>query len=143
MSEQENVQIVKEAYAAFMRGDIPAILNTLADSVVWFLPGPTDVIPVAGERRGREQVEEFFSILDETQEAQQFEPQEFIAQAEKVVVQGHYRWRIKSTGREAASDWVHVFTFRDGKVVEFREYYDTAAVAEAYRETSAQAAQTT
>lgn len=143
MSEQENVQIVKEAYAAFTRGDIPAILNALTDDVVWFLPGPTDIVPVAGERRGREQVGQFFSTLDENQEALQFEPQEFIAQGEKVVVLGHYRWRIKPTGRVFASEWVHVFTLRDGKVVGFHEYYDTAAIVEAYRTTSAQTAQAT
>ena len=140
MSEQDNLQIVKEAYASFTRGDIPAILNTLSDDVVWFLPGQTDLVPVAGERRGRDEVGQFFSALDENQEVKEFEPQEFIAQGEKVVVLGQYRWRVKSTGREFSSDWAHVFTLRDGKVVGFHEYYDTAACADAYRAASAQTA---
>lgn len=137
MSEQDNIQIVKEAYAAFKRGDIPAVLDKLSDDVVWFLPGPADILPVAGERRGREQVGQFFSALDENQEARQFEPQEFVAQGEKVVVLGQYRWLVKNTGREFASDWAHVFTVRDGKVVGFREYYDTFACVDAYRAASA------
>ena len=140
MSEQDNLQIVKEAYAAFKRGDIPAILNTLSDDVVWFLPGQTSLVPVAGERRGREEVGQFFAALDENQEVKEFEPQEFIAQGEKVVVLGQYRWRVKSTGREFSSDWVHVFTVRDGKVAGFKEYYDTDACADAYRAASAQTA---
>ena len=140
MSEQENLQIVKAAYAAFKRGDIQAILNTLADDVVWFLPGPTDIVPVAGERRGRDEVGQFFSALSENQTAEQFEPQEFIAQGEKVIVFGQYRWRIKATGREFVSDWVHVFTLRDSKVGGFREYYDTAACADAYQAAAAQTA---
>ena len=140
MSEQDNLQIVKEAYAAFKRGDIPAILNTLSDDVVWFLPGQTSLVPVAGERRGREEVGQFFAALDENQEVKEFEPQEFIAQGEKVVVLGQYRWRVKSTGREFSSDWVHVFTLRDGKVAGFKEYYDTDACADAYRAASAQTA---
>jgi ketosteroid isomerase-like protein len=140
MSEQDNLQIVKDAYAAFKRGDIPAILNTLSDDVVWFLPGQTSLVPVAGERHGREQVGQFFSALDESQEVKEFEPQEFIAQGEKVVVLGQYRWRVKSTGREFSSDWVHVFTVRDGKVAGFKEYYDTDACADAYRAASAQTA---
>jgi len=140
MSEQDNLQIVKEAYASFKRGDIPAILNMLSDDVVWFLPGQADLVPVAGMRRGREQVGQFFSVLGENQEAEQFEPQEFVAQGEKVVVLGQYRWRIKSTGREYASDWVHVFTLRDGKVAGFKEYFDTGACADAYRAVSAQTA---
>jgi ketosteroid isomerase-like protein len=32
-----------------------------------------------------------------------------------------------------ASDWAHIFTIRDGKVVKFREFLDTAVAAEAYR----------
>ena len=140
MSEQDNLQIVKDAYAAFKRGDIPAILNTLSDDVVWFLPGQISLVPVAGERRGREEVGQFFAALDENQEVKEFEPQEFIAQGEKVVVLGQYRWRVKSTGREFSSDWVHVFTVRDGKVAGFKEYYDTDACADAYRAASAQTA---
>ena len=140
MSEQENTQIVKDAYAAFKRGDIPTILNMLADDVKWFLPGPTDIIPVAGERHGREQVGQFFSALDQNQEAKEFEPQEFVAQGDKVVVLGHYVWRIKANGREYGSDWAHVFTLRDGKVVKFQEYYDTGTCADAFRTASAQTA---
>lgn len=135
MAEQENVRVVQEAYAAFKRGDIPSVLDACTDDVDWFLPGLPDIILVAGQRRGREQVGQFFAAINEHQEVQQFDPQEFIAQGDKVVVLGHYQWRIKTTGRPFESDWVHVFTLRDGKIAKFREYYDTAAGVEAYRAT--------
>jgi hypothetical protein len=35
-------------YAAFKRGDVTGALNTLADDVGWFLPGPKDIIPFVG-----------------------------------------------------------------------------------------------
>jgi ketosteroid isomerase-like protein len=35
--------------------------------------------------------------------------------------------RIRATGREASFNCVHVWTLRDGLVVRFREYADTAA----------------
>lgn len=143
MAEQENVRIVQEAYESFKRGDIQALLGTLADDIEWTTPGPTNTLPLAGQRRGREQVAEFFSLLDETQESQHFEPKEFIAQGDTVVVLGNYRWRVKSTGRTIESDWVHVFTVRDGKTMNFREYFDTAAAVEAQRTTTAQTAQAT
>jgi ketosteroid isomerase-like protein len=31
------------------------------------------------------------------------------------------------------ADLVHIFTFADGKVKRFQEYYDTAATLDAYR----------
>lgn len=47
MSEQQNIQTVKDAYAAFERGDVPAILAMLTDDVGWEMPGPAE-IPYAG-----------------------------------------------------------------------------------------------
>ena len=47
MSEQTNVEVVHQAYAAFGRGDIPAVLSALTDDVEWTLQGPP-VIPWAG-----------------------------------------------------------------------------------------------
>ena len=41
---------------------------------------------------------------------------------------------MKKTGKRAASDWMHVFTVKDGKVVHFREFTDTAKFADAWRE---------
>src|SRR5215210_5597289 len=99
MAEQENIRLVQALYAAFGRGDIPALLDALTDDVEWWEPGPTDVLPWAGLRRGSDQVGQLFRVLDEVEEVQQFQPQEFVAQGDRVVVLGHERCRIKSTGR--------------------------------------------
>jgi ketosteroid isomerase-like protein len=34
-------------------------------------------------------------------------------------------------------DWIQVFTVRNGKIAAFREFYDSAAIAAAYRRESA------
>ena len=133
MGEQYNLRLVREFYAAFKRGDIAGVLHTLADDVGWFLPGPKDISPIVGQRQEHEQVAQLISRLTETDDADQFEPREFIAQGGKVVALGHYRWRVKPTGDSYASDLVHVFTVHDGKVSNFREYLDTHAWAAAYR----------
>jgi uncharacterized protein len=44
---------------------------------------------------------------------------------------GHYAATIRKTGRKAASDWVHIFTVRNGKVAAFLEFTDTAEFARA------------
>jgi hypothetical protein len=48
MSAEENVKTAEEGYAAFGRGDLPAILELLTDDIEWIEPGPPDVIPAAG-----------------------------------------------------------------------------------------------
>ena len=79
MTEQKNVQLIQELYAAFGRGDVPAILDQLTDDVVWYDPGPPEV-PHAGRYSGREGVGRFFARTDETLEIDEFAPTEFLAQ---------------------------------------------------------------
>ncbi len=131
MSQQENTRLVQQCYENFKTGDIQSLLNLLSDDITWELP-EIENVPFSGRRQGREQVGQFFTTVAETQNVLQFEPQEFIAEGDKVVSLGSYRWLVKSTEREFTSKWVHVFTVRDGKIVAFLEYTDTAAAAAAY-----------
>jgi uncharacterized protein len=137
MSRKANVQLVEQAYANFKEGNIPAILEALAADVDWFIPGPTELIPFVGRRRGPGEVGEFFAALAASQSALKFEPREFISQGDKVVVLGHQQWTVKSTGQTYEDDWAHVFTIRKDKIVQFREYHDTHAEATAHRSPAA------
>jgi ketosteroid isomerase-like protein len=76
MSEHSNVNTLIDAYASFKRGEIESVLKVLADDVEWITPGPPEVIAVAGARRGKQQVAEFFSTLNEQEDVERFEPQE-------------------------------------------------------------------
>src|SRR5712692_3182890 len=132
MSEQENTAIAQQAYNNFKTGNIEALLDQLSADVTWQLPEMKGV-PLAGKRSGRDGVADFFATVARDQEVLEFEPREFVAQGDKVVSLGHYKWRVKDTGREFATDFVHIFTVRDGKIAAFREHFDTAAVAAAYQ----------
>jgi len=133
MSEAQNTKVVQDAYAAFGRGDIPALLGLMADGIHWRpVIGTASHVPFSGERTGKPGVAEFFKRVAETEDFQQFEPREFVAQGDTVVAIGHYRATAKATGRTFDSDFVMVFTLRDGKVVAFREFTDSAAVNAAF-----------
>ena len=135
MSEQ-NVAVVQQVYNNFKAGNIQALLDMLPDNVTWHVP-EIEGVPFAGKRTGRDAVRDFFVGVEANQETLEFEPREFIAQGDKVVSLGHYRWRVKTTGREFSSDFAHVFTVRDGKFVSFQEYTDTASAARAYQKSAA------
>ncbi len=132
MSERNNTAIAQQAYDNFKKGDIQALLNLMSDDIIWELPEIEDV-PIAGSRSGRDAVGEFFAMMARDQDVIVFEPREFVADGDKVVALGHYQWRVRDTDREFATDFVHVFTIRNGKIVAFREHFDTAAVAAAYQ----------
>jgi ketosteroid isomerase-like protein len=133
MANQDNTKLVQEGYAAFSRGDVQAVLNMMADDVVWVTPGPRDILHMAGERHGRAQVAEFFSTLNEAEEVERFDPHEFIAQGDKVVALVSYRSRVRATGRTIETELAHVFTLRNGKIAEFREFFDTAVAVAAFQ----------
>ena len=140
MSEQQNLALLQAFYAALKRGDVTGLLNTLADDVAWFVPGPKDIIPLVGQREGSRQVVQILSKLSEMQDAEQFDIREFVARGE-VIALGHYRWRIKSNGQFYESDWAHAFAIRDGKISSFEEYVDTYAWAGACHRFQAHAGQ--
>ena len=131
MNERTKVGVVQQAYEAFGRGDIPAVLDLLTDDVQWTLQGPS-VIPFAGTFRGREGIVEFYSLVGETLEFEQFEPREFVAQGDMVVVVGYERSVVKQTGRRFEQEWAHVYTLRDDKIATGRFFENTAAEVEAF-----------
>jgi len=132
MDPQENTKLVQQGYQHFKSGNIPALLDMLSDNVEWVFPELKGVA-VTGTRRGRKEVADFYAKLAETQETLSFEPREFVAQGDKVVVLGHYSFRIKATGKQFESDWAEVFTIKNGKIARFQEYANTAAAMVAYQ----------
>jgi len=132
MDPQENTKLVQQGYQHFKSGNIPALLDMLSDNVEWVFPELKGVA-VTGTRRGRKEVADFYAKLAETQETLSFEPREFVAQGDKVVVLGHYSFRVKATGKQFESDWAEVFTIKNGKIARFQEYANTAAAMVAYQ----------
>ena len=132
MTEQENLEIVHNTYAAFGRADLDGILSLLDPQVSWRTPGAPD-LPTGGLRRGVAEVREFFGLLLNTFDIQDFSPTDFLAQGDKVVVLGTSREGPKGTGRLVNFRWVHIFRIQHGKIVEFEEPADVSELVEAFR----------
>ena len=132
MTPQKNTAVIKEAYEAFTHGDIQGMLERMTEDVRWTFPGLRDVIPYAGEFKGRAAVARYFELLAASEDVQAFEPREFVAEGDSVVVCGYYRSRVKATGREIEGEWVETFHMHNGKIVSSQYYVDTAAMVAAY-----------
>jgi len=131
-NEDANVQAVMKIYQAFGNGDIEGIIAMLDAGIDWEFYGP-ESIPFAGHHRGHQEILRFFGTIAETIEVESFGPEaEFLAAGDRVAVPGHERVRVKANGNVFETHWLHLFTFRDGKVVRLREYYDTAAMQAAF-----------
>jgi hypothetical protein len=132
MSEQHNLDVIRSLYGAFGRGDLDGVLAALDPEVSWRTPGAPD-LPTAGLRHGIPAVREFFGLLLTTFDIADFHPQDFLAAADKVVVLGTSREGPKGSGRLVDFRWVHVFTFRNGKIVAFEEPADVSALVREFR----------
>lgn len=129
---RSNLEIVQELYAAFGRGDLPAMFTLLDPNIQWDYSGPSE-IPWAGSFRGHDGVGKFLAAISANVEIERFESRSFITQGEHVVVLGFERVRVKQTGRVFEVYWAHAYTLSGGKIVTFREYTDTAATSVAFR----------
>ena len=128
-----NVKIVQQLYAAFDRRDINAILDLLNPNVEWGEP-PNPFNPAAGIRRGHAGFIEWLNIGKESEEILVLEPQRFLTGNETVAVAGYTKCLAKPTGRSYETDFVHLFTLKDGKITRFQEFFDTYAAGEAFRQ---------
>ena len=137
MSAERNTQIVKDAYAAFLRGDVEGIVGLVTDDVEWEgVKGTEGVLPQSGVRRGKDGVRLFFAQVNDTIAFERFELKQYIASDAAVVALGYYAGKAKATGNSMGSDWVMVFEFRDGRIARFREFTDSAAVVRAFGRSS-------
>lgn len=128
MCIEENVQTVKDFFAAMGRGDRDALLAVVADDIEWIIPG--EDWPLAGTHRGHAGLADLLEKASKTMDTST-EPREFIAQGDRVLVVGFATGKVKATNKSFEDQWIFAITVRDGKLTNIREYIDTQALARA------------
>jgi hypothetical protein len=131
MNEQENTKLAAQMYETFMAGNVEGFLNLFSDDASWHSP-EIENVPLNGKFSGRENLAAFISGIDEHEEFLKFEPTEFIAQGDRVVVLGNFLARSKTTDKQYATDFAHIITVKDGKITSFYEFFDNAAAGKAH-----------
>ena len=129
MSIEENVQTVKDLFAALGSGDKHRLLSLVVEDIEWIIPG--EDWPLAGTHRGHAGLAEVLQKASDEVEMTYPEPPEFVAQGDRVLVVGVATGKIKATNRAFKDNWVFAITVRNGKLTNIREYVDTQALARA------------
>ncbi|HUR21134.1 MAG TPA: nuclear transport factor 2 family protein [Vicinamibacterales bacterium] len=122
-----NVQLAKDIYAAFGRGDIPTVLAAFHPDIEWrqaegnpyhldgsAWTGPQAVLDNLFMRLGAEW--DGFTVAVRT----------FHDAGDSVVAEGRYTGTYKPSGKTLDCQLCHVLRFQDGKLVSFQQYLDTA-----------------
>ena len=128
MSTQENVQTVKDFFAAMGSGDKQGLLALTSEDIEWIIPG--EEWALAGTHRGHAGLADLLQKASEM-ETSLPEPPEYVAQGDRGLVVGVATGKIKATNKPFKDNWVFDITVRDGNVTNIREYIDTQALARA------------
>ncbi len=116
----ENITVVDALYQAFLSGNLPQMLETLSEDVVWTQPGSTRLSKI---HQGRDAVIGFF--LDIAQYGLTVRPIEYFSHAEKVLAVVDVE-----LGGERANE-VDRFDLREGLIVAVEHIGDTEMLSRA------------
>jgi uncharacterized protein len=123
---QQNRDLIQSLYDAFARGDGATVLGSLTADAEW---NEAEGSPYADRNPyiGAQQVGEgvFGRLLADYQDFA-VKPELLVAEGEHVVAFGRYSGRRASSGEALDAQFVHHWRIRDGKVISFQQYTDTA-----------------
>jgi uncharacterized protein len=125
----ESAKLTASIYEAFERGDVQA-LSVLFDPRVQVRQSP--LLPWGGVYQGYLGIIKFVSKLLEHVESR-VAVDEYMESGEQVVVIGHTRGHVRATGKEFSVRFVHIWSLKDGRVVRYEPYIDTAKMLEALK----------
>ena len=122
-----NLDQLKRLYDAFARGDVASVLGVMDDRIEWREP---DSLPYEDQVGPQAVAENIFARV--LQDVNEFvvTPEEFVDGDETIACTGRYSGRGAKTGLSFNTPFVHVWKFRNGKIVYFRTYTDTKVWAD-------------
>jgi len=133
-----NADTVQEIYEAFNRGDVPTILERLAEDVRWehHPKGNTAQdrdIPYMRRRDGRQEVAAYFSEVEKDLEIHSWKPLAILEGDGRVAALFEIDCAVRATGKQIRDEQIHLWQFgSDGKVTALRHFLDTAKGIEAH-----------
>lgn len=121
-----NRELVQSIYDAFAKGDAASVLGAMHPEVEWKEAESSpyaDQNPYVGPGRVAQGV---FGRLMADFEGFTVTPLKLVAEGDTVVALGRYTGTHKASSKRLDAQFAHAWTIRDGKVMDFQQYTDTA-----------------
>lgn len=119
MTGEENVRVVRSAYAALNAGDLDDFVAHLHPDVRWT---GIDVTLRPRPARGREAVRAHLEELLAPLETLSVEPDELSTAGDSVLIWAMHRGRQPGVVSEASHHFAHLVALADGRITRFRLY---------------------
>jgi ketosteroid isomerase-like protein len=124
------LEVVREWYEAFNRGDFEGWLDLLDPDVTWQAARED---PDSALHRGKDGLRRYAEQWIEAYDSLRVEPLDFIDRGEQVVVWVRVTGAGRISGIALDMEQAQVMTLRDGRIVRVHEYFDRAEALEAAR----------
>ena len=128
--EESNVAILRDLYAQWNStkgGSVDRWLEYMAEEVDWrSLADGAAGMEFTRAASTREQVGGYMRGLLADWQMDYYAVDEFVAQGDRVVMLGRCAWVHRATGKRAEMPKADAIRLKDGKIVAFMEYFDTA-----------------
>ena len=135
MSEQENVEILRRAYALWNDTKADSVaqwLDLIADDVKWrSIADGAAGMEFTGECNNKAAVQRYFAELGSQWAMNYYTVHEFIAQGDRVVMVGRCGWKNRKTGATLDTPKIDIIRMRDSRIAEFFELTRRESGAEA------------
>lgn len=130
-----NEQTIRDVYAAFLRGDLAAILAHVADDVDWRNDAvESKECPWNGNFSGKANLPGFFKAVGDNLDFSMFDIKAIAASGSFVAAYLRLESTLRKNGRSLKNDSVHFWTFNDsGQIARYRHFNDTAQELAAWR----------
>lgn len=125
MTDTTAVQLVQDAYAAFRRGDIEAVMQAMHPEIEWHEAEHSPWHEPGGYRGPQAVVANVFARIPQAFENFAIEPEAIHNAGSTVIVEARYRGDAAGTGMVLDAQVCHVWTIRDGQIAGFQQYTDT------------------
>ena len=131
--EARNVETLKQAYRRWSDskgGSVDEWMKVCADNIAFgsIAQGRPEGASYLTAYFSRDALKDYFAGLARDWEMMEYTVDNFVAQDDRVVMLGRCAWKYKKTGKIVWTPKADSWRFKDGKAVEFYEYYDTAQV---------------
>lgn len=120
-----NIQLVQDAYAAFGRGDIDAVIAAMHPDINWHEAEHSPWHTPGGHHGPTEVLSNVFARIPHDFDRFEVHPTAFHDAGETVIVEGRYRASAAGNPDPLDAQVCHVWTVRDGKLARFQQYTDT------------------
>lgn len=124
MSEELRARIY-DLYTAYGKGRFDFVLNYFDDRAEFISYAPVDVFPYLGRQRGKAAIAQTMKKVHAEFEHLTYQPIFMVVEKDDAGVIVMVRLRQRSTDRIIQLLTAHFIRFRDGRIIELREFMDS------------------